>query len=99
MNRTRPSSSRALAQSLGACRSRGGRLNAGKVPAVHPRIEGRVRPPEAWLHRGPCGWFSDRSVCYLASGRPALAQRPASVATSPSTEDEMLAVLDVVDRD
>src|SRR5205085_859720 len=23
---------------------------------------------------GDCGWFSDRSVCYLASGRPVLAQ-------------------------
>jgi hypothetical protein len=22
----------------------------------------------------PCGWFSDRSVCYLASGRPVIAQ-------------------------
>src|SRR5215471_17529139 len=21
-----------------------------------------------------CGWFSDRSICYLASGRPVLAQ-------------------------
>jgi glycosyltransferase involved in cell wall biosynthesis len=21
-----------------------------------------------------CGWFSDRSVCYLASGRPVIAQ-------------------------
>jgi hypothetical protein len=24
---------------------------------------------------GRCGWFSDRSVCYLASGRPVVAQR------------------------
>ena len=25
-----------------------------------------------WTSR--CGWFSDRSLCYLASGRPVLAQ-------------------------
>jgi hypothetical protein len=24
--------------------------------------------------RSRCGWFSDRSVCYLASGRPVIAQ-------------------------
>ena len=24
-----------------------------------------------------CGWFSDRSVCYLASGRPVIAQETA----------------------
>ena len=24
--------------------------------------------------RAHCGWFSDRSVCYLASGRPVIAQ-------------------------
>ena len=27
-----------------------------------------------------CGWFSDRSLCYLASGRPVLRKRQASVA-------------------
>jgi hypothetical protein len=46
-----------------------------------------------------CGWFSDRSVCYLASGRPVLAQDTGFTRFLPtgeglfsfSTEDDVLA--------
>jgi hypothetical protein len=46
--------------------------------------------------RSRCGWFSDRSVCYLASGRPVLAQDTGLTGILPigsglltfSTEDE-----------
>src|SRR5215210_1695158 len=37
-----------------------------------------------------CGWFSDRSVCYLASGRPVLAQDTGFAADLP-TGDGLLA--------
>lgn len=30
-----------------------------------------------------CGWFSDRSACYLASGRPVIAQRTGWEAVLP----------------
>jgi hypothetical protein len=48
-----------------------------------------------------CGWFSDRSVCYLASGRPVIAQETAFSRFLPtgqglfafSTEDDILAAI------
>jgi hypothetical protein len=51
-----------------------------------------------------CGWFSDRSVCYLASGRPVVAQETGFSAFLPTneglfafeTEDEALAAIDAV---
>lgn len=54
-----------------------------------------------------CGWFSDRSVCYLASGRPVLAQDTGLSAALPlgegliafSTEDEVVAGIETVNSD
>lgn len=54
-----------------------------------------------------CGWFSDRSVCYLASGRPVLAQDTGLEGLLPigrglltfSTEDEALAGIDAINGD
>jgi hypothetical protein len=51
-----------------------------------------------------CGWFSDRSVCYLASGRPVLAQETGFSAFLPigegliafETEDDVLAAMEAV---
>jgi len=51
-----------------------------------------------------CGWFSDRSVCYLASGRPVVAHETGFSAFLPineglfafETEDQALAAMDVV---
>jgi hypothetical protein len=53
------------------------------------------------------GWFSDRTECYLASGRPALVQDTGWTSHLPSgrgllaftTVDEALAGLDQIDRD
>ena len=53
------------------------------------------------------GWFSDRTECYLASGRPALVQDTGWTAHLPagdgllafSTPDEALAGIDAVNRD
>lgn len=36
--------------------------------------------------RSACGWFSDRSACYLASGKPVLAQETGFSATLPTGE-------------
>jgi hypothetical protein len=52
------------------------------------------------------GWFSDRSVCYLASGRPVLAQDTGFSVAVPtgcglmafSTEDEAVAGLEAIGR-
>jgi hypothetical protein len=54
-----------------------------------------------------CGWFSDRSVCYLASGRPVVAQETGFSEWLPvgeglftySTVDEAAAALDEIRRD
>jgi hypothetical protein len=54
-----------------------------------------------------CGWFSDRSVCYLASGRPVLAQDTGFRPFLPTgeglfafeTQGDVLAAIDALDRD
>ena len=54
-----------------------------------------------------CGWFSDRSVCYLASGRPVVAQETGFSRFVPTgeglfafeTEEEALAGIDAIARD
>ena len=54
-----------------------------------------------------CGWFSDRSVCYLASGRPVLAQETGFSRYLPtgsglfafSTGDEALAAIEAFNAD
>jgi hypothetical protein len=54
-----------------------------------------------------CGWFSDRSVCYLASGRPVIAQDTAFGEFLPvgrglfsfSTVDEVLSAVDALNGD
>lgn len=51
-----------------------------------------------------CGWFSDRSVCYLASGRPVIAQETGFSRHLPtgrgllafSTADDVLAAIDAI---
>jgi hypothetical protein len=54
-----------------------------------------------------CGWFSDRSVCYLASGRPVIAQDTGFGAYLPTgdglfaftTADEAAGAMEIVGRD
>ena len=54
-----------------------------------------------------CGWFSDRSVCYLASGRPVIAQETGFSDYLPigkglfafETIDEVLASIEALNGD
>ncbi len=54
-----------------------------------------------------CGWFSDRSICYLASGRPVVAQETGFSQFLPTghglfafrTTDDVLAALDEINAD
>jgi hypothetical protein len=54
-----------------------------------------------------CGWFSDRSICYLVSGRPAIAQETGFSRFLPTgsglfafeTSDELLASIEELRRD
>ncbi len=54
-----------------------------------------------------CGWFSDRSVCYLATGRPVLAQETGFTGTLPTGEgllsfrelDEIVAGIESIESD
>jgi hypothetical protein len=53
------------------------------------------------------GWFSDRAVCYLASGRPVVTMRTGFTSYCPAgrgvfdyaTHDEALAAIDAIDAD
>jgi hypothetical protein len=54
-----------------------------------------------------CGWFSDRSVCYLASGRPVIAHDTGFASRLPTGEglfgfsntDDILAAIDAINAD
>lgn len=54
-----------------------------------------------------CGWFSDRSICYLASGRPVLAQETGFSRFLPTgaglfafeTAEDVLAAIEELNRD
>jgi hypothetical protein len=54
-----------------------------------------------------CGWFSDRSTCYLASGRPVIAQETGFSRVLPTgeglfafeTTDDVLAAVDALNAD
>src|SRR5262249_43579967 len=54
-----------------------------------------------------CGWFSDRSLCYLASGRPVLAQETGFSRFLPTgeglfafqTAEDVLAAIEALRRD
>ncbi|HEX6386405.1 MAG TPA: hypothetical protein VF177_17165 [Anaerolineae bacterium] len=54
-----------------------------------------------------CGWFSDRSICYLASGRPVIAQETGFSRFLPTgeglfafkTSDDVLASIEALNRD
>jgi hypothetical protein len=54
-----------------------------------------------------CGWFSDRSICYLASGRPVLAQETGFSQYLPTgeglfafqTAEDVLSAIDALRRD
>jgi hypothetical protein len=54
-----------------------------------------------------CGWFSDRSICYLASGRPVIAQETGFSRFLPTgegllafqTEDDVLAAIETLRED
>jgi hypothetical protein len=53
------------------------------------------------------GWFSDRSACYLAAGRPVITQETGFSELLPTgrglfgflSEDEVLAALDAIEAD
>jgi hypothetical protein len=57
--------------------------------------------------KSKCGWFSDRSVCYLASGRPVIAQDTGFGRYLPTGEglfafetgDEVVNTIDAMNRD
>ena len=83
-----------------------GASDARQLPVLRSGFQGRVRHRQEWL-RGICGWFSDRSVCYLASGRPVIAQETGFSRFLPvgaglfafDTIDEVLASIEALNGD
>ena len=89
---------------LAALRRNGWRLvDPGRVagtPAAYARFIGQSSAEigiakSGYVH-SRCGWFSDRSVCYLASGRPVVAQDTGYSRYLPTGEG-LLAFTDVND--
>jgi hypothetical protein len=71
------------------------------------RSKGELGIAKSGYVESRCGWFSDRSVCYLASGRPVIAQETGFSQYLPtgeglfafSTVDEAVDAIAAVDRD
>ena len=89
-------------------------VDPGKVASTPARYRRFIRGSKAEFGlvkhgcvASPCGWFSDRSVCYLASGRPVLAQETGFSRYLPtgeglfafSSEDEALAAIEALNAD
>ena len=100
---------------LASLRRHGGRLvdpqDAAGTPGDYAGFIGRSKAEigiakSGYVH-SRCGWFSDRSVCYLASGRPVVAQETGYSRYLPVGEgllsfsgvDDAAAALDEVGRD
>jgi hypothetical protein len=60
------------------------------TPALYQRFVQRSKAEfgivKSGYVAGRCGWFSDRSICYLASGRPVLTQETGFSAFMPTRE-------------
>ena len=71
------------------------------------RSKGELGIAKSGYVEAQCGWFSDRSVCYLASGRPVVAQDTAFGRFLPTgdglfafgTVEEATAAIDTVEAD
>jgi hypothetical protein len=69
--------------------------------------KGEIGVAKSGYARSRCGWFSDRSACYLASGRPVVAQETGFSRFLPAgeglfafeTADEACAGIDAIVRD
>ena len=81
------------------------RLAAGTPEAYRRFVQGsraELGVAKSGYVEGRCGWFSDRSVCYLASGRPVIAQETGFSEVLPvgaglfafTTADEVAAALE-----
>jgi hypothetical protein len=79
----------------------------GRYRAFVQGSKGEIGVAKSGYAAARCGWFSDRSVCYLASGRPVVAQETGFSRFIPTgeglfafeTEDDALAGIDVIVRD
>jgi hypothetical protein len=71
------------------------------------RSKGELGIAKSGYVESQCGWFSDRSVCYLASGRPVVAQETGFSRFLPTgeglfafdTSDAARGAIDAIDRD
>jgi hypothetical protein len=79
----------------------------GRYRAFVQGSKGEIGIAKSGYAASRCGWFSDRSVCYLASGRPVVAQETGFSRFLPTgeglfsfeTEDDALAGIESVVRD
>jgi glycosyltransferase involved in cell wall biosynthesis len=81
------------------------------TPAAYQRFVQGSKAEFGLVQQGciaaPCGWFSDRSLCYLASGRPVVVQDTGFGHWLPtgdgvfafSTVDEAVEAIDAINSD
>jgi hypothetical protein len=102
-------------EDLGALRANGWRLlDPTEVVATPDQYQQFIQGSKAEFGiaksgyvASQCGWFSDRSVCYLASGRPVIAQETAFSQFLPTgagllafkTADDVLIAIDALRSD
>ena len=85
----------------------GGLADADRLPRVHQGSKAEFGVAKHTYVVNRSGWFSDRTECYLASGRPALVQDTGWTAHLPhgdgliafSTPDDALAAIDRINSD
>jgi hypothetical protein len=89
-------------------------LNPGEVASTPGRYRQFIQGSKAEFGiaksgyvASQCGWFSDRSICYLASGRPVIAQETGFSRFLPSGEglfsfttcDDVLSAIEAINSD
>ena len=96
-----------------ACQSRlaaerfGGISGHGTLSRLHPQSRGEFTVARDQYVRPNTGWFSDRSACYLAAGRPVITQETGFSKFLPTRErtvwfqtmDDILAAVDAIESD
>jgi len=63
-----------LSGTAGVSRSARSQRGLSPLPRLHPPFEGEFTVAKDQYIRLNTGWFSDRSGCYLAAGRPVIIQ-------------------------
>ena len=79
----------------------------GSLSGIHSAITGRIYGGPRSIRASNTGWFSDRSACYLAAGRPVITQETGFGKYLPTgrglfgfrTMEDILVAVDAIESD